>query len=185
MASKPEIYHEKQIKQFCALHTLNNLFQTPNAFTKCSLDQLCEQLSPQLWFNPHRSMLGLGNYDVNVMIAALQSKNYEMIWWDKRRPVFEISMVAVFGLILNISSPSRIGGVTLPFKSKHWIAIRSFNGTYYNLDSKLDNPLPIGNQSQLMEYLKRNLCQEDCELFIITSLSDAVPCVLAEEEDSS
>ena len=32
-------------------------------------------------------MLGLGNYDVNVMMAALQSRHYETVWFDKRRYV--------------------------------------------------------------------------------------------------
>lgn len=35
---------------------------------------------------PHKkSMLGNGNYDVNVIMAALQTKGYEAVWWDKRR----------------------------------------------------------------------------------------------------
>lgn len=34
------IYHEKQVKELCALHALNNLFQEP-FFTKAMLDNLC------------------------------------------------------------------------------------------------------------------------------------------------
>ena len=30
----PSVYHEKQVRQMCALHVLNNLFQDPQAFTK-------------------------------------------------------------------------------------------------------------------------------------------------------
>ena len=41
-ASGTRIYHEKQIKELCALHALNNLFQE-NFFTKTILDQICEQ----------------------------------------------------------------------------------------------------------------------------------------------
>lgn len=33
-----KIYHEKQIRQLCALHALNNLFQDNFAFTKNDLD---------------------------------------------------------------------------------------------------------------------------------------------------
>ncbi len=32
-------------------------------------------------------MLGLGNYDVNVLMAALQLKGYEAMWFDKRKYV--------------------------------------------------------------------------------------------------
>ena len=34
------IYHEKQVKELCALHALNNLFQN-KFFTKQILDELC------------------------------------------------------------------------------------------------------------------------------------------------
>ena len=57
------------------------------AFSKAELDDLCLQLAPDssTWWNPHRSPLGLGNYDVNVMMAALQLKDYQAIWFDKRK----------------------------------------------------------------------------------------------------
>ena len=35
------IYHEKQIKELCALHALNNLFQDGEAFSKQDLDDIC------------------------------------------------------------------------------------------------------------------------------------------------
>ena len=34
------IYHEKQVKELCALHALNNLFQN-KYFTKQTLDEIC------------------------------------------------------------------------------------------------------------------------------------------------
>lgn len=80
-----EIYHEKQIRELCALHALNNLFQSKDAFTKTELDTICHSLSPDNWINPHKSMLGLGNYDINVIMKALQSRGYEAIWFDKRK----------------------------------------------------------------------------------------------------
>lgn len=80
------IYHERQSKQLCALHALNNLFQDPQAFKKHDLDAICKELSPNSRiFNPHRSILGLGCYDVNVIIAALSKKDLDVIWFDKRK----------------------------------------------------------------------------------------------------
>jgi len=35
------IYHEKQSRELCALHALNNLFQDRHAFTKRDLDNIC------------------------------------------------------------------------------------------------------------------------------------------------
>lgn len=43
------------------------------------------RLAPQCVVNPHRSVLGTGNYDVNVIMAALQSRELAAVWWDKRR----------------------------------------------------------------------------------------------------
>ena len=79
------MYHERQSRQLCALHVLNNLFQARDAFTKPELDAICAELAPDAWVNPHKSMLGLGNYDVNVVMTALQNKGYETKWFDKRR----------------------------------------------------------------------------------------------------
>ena len=81
------IYHEKQVRQMCALHVLNNLCQDGEAFTKADLDGICADLDPSSsWlFNPHKSALGLGNYDVNVIMMALQKRGLKALWFDKRR----------------------------------------------------------------------------------------------------
>lgn len=55
------------------------------SFTKVQLDEICRSLSPDEWINPHRSVLGLGNYDVNVILSAVQQKGYEAVWFDKRK----------------------------------------------------------------------------------------------------
>lgn len=85
MQPAKKVYHEKQVRELCALHALNNLFQEKGAFSKNELDSICYNLSPENWINPHKSVLGLGNYDVNVIMRALQIRNYEMIWFDKRK----------------------------------------------------------------------------------------------------
>jgi len=43
------------------------------------------RLAPDTMVNPHKSVLGTGNYDVNVIMASLQHKGYAAVWWDKRR----------------------------------------------------------------------------------------------------
>ena len=35
------VYHERQSKELCALHALNNLFQNEKAYTKKDLDDIC------------------------------------------------------------------------------------------------------------------------------------------------
>ncbi|CAK5099969.1 unnamed protein product [Meloidogyne enterolobii] len=41
-SEKQQIYHEKQRKQLCLLHTLNNLFQR-REFSQQELDEICER----------------------------------------------------------------------------------------------------------------------------------------------
>uniref|UniRef100_A0A8C6F964 Josephin-1 n=1 Tax=Monodon monoceros TaxID=40151 RepID=A0A8C6F964_MONMO len=85
-AAPLQIYHEKQRRELWALHALNNVFQDSNAFTRDTLQEIFQRLSPNTMVTPHKkSMLGNGNYDVNVIMAALQTKGYEAVWCDKRR----------------------------------------------------------------------------------------------------
>lgn len=37
------IYHERQVKELCALHSLNNLLQEKDAFTQKNLDDICSR----------------------------------------------------------------------------------------------------------------------------------------------
>ncbi|KAL7631293.1 UNVERIFIED_CONTAM: hypothetical protein RMT77_018404 [Armadillidium vulgare] len=163
------MYHEKQIKELCALHTLNNLFQDSSAFSKSNLDAICVALSPGNWVNPHKSLLGTGNYDINVIMTALSTKGCGVIWFDKRKDPSIIILEKIVGFIFNIPSEYRIGPVQLPLKRKHWLAIRIFRGMYYNLDSKLDAPQLIGKEEDLMKYLQDELKSKDKELFIVVT----------------
>lgn len=66
-----------------------NLMKELTSFSfLCFSNYLCpNSLAPQCVVNPHRSVLGTGNYDVNVIMAALQSRELAAVWWDKRRSV--------------------------------------------------------------------------------------------------
>lgn len=82
------IYHEKQMKEMCALHALNNLFQE-RFFTKKLLDDLsnalCAEQSSDSWINPNKSVLGTGNYNVSVIMRAVQLKDHECVWFNKNK----------------------------------------------------------------------------------------------------
>lgn len=163
-----QIYHEKQRRELCALHALNNVFQDGSAFTRETLQDIFQRLSPNTMVTPHKkSMLGNGNYDVNVIMAALQTKGYEAVWWDKRRDVSIIALSSVTGLIMNLPSSLSWGPVKLPLKRQHWICIREVGGTYYNLDSKLKLPERIGTEDELRSFLKCQLRGKNCELLLV------------------
>ncbi|CAO2601702.1 Josd1 [Lemmus lemmus] len=42
-AAPPQIYHEKQRRELCALHALNNVFQDSNAFTRETLQDIFQR----------------------------------------------------------------------------------------------------------------------------------------------
>lgn len=82
-------YFERQSLSRCALHALNNLLQSA-AFSVADLNAICEQLTPGKGFrNPHKSMIGLGNWDVNVIMRALQTKDLQVSWFDRRKGQIE------------------------------------------------------------------------------------------------
>ncbi|KAL3051123.1 hypothetical protein OYC64_001407 [Pagothenia borchgrevinki] len=142
----PPIYHEKQRRELCALHALNNVFQDGTAFSRDALQEIYQRLSPSTLVTPHKkSMLGNGNYDVNVIMAALQTRGFEAVWWDKRRDVGSIELSNVTGFILNVPSNLRWGPLMLPLKRQHWMGVREVGGGL--LQPGLQAAQPSANRS--------------------------------------
>ena len=164
-----EVYHEKQSLQLCALHVLNNIFQEQR-FSKADLDKICETLS-QNWINPHRSFFGLGNFDVNVIMFALQEKGFEAKWFDKRRTLSALEMDNIFGFILNVpNSYKALGLIPLPgFSRKHWIALKKLEDGYYNLDSNLKVPLKFSDEQAFKDFIESELAAGGKELLVVVS----------------
>lgn len=164
--SESQIYHERQRLQFCLLHSLNNLFQDKNAFTRESLNSIAEKLvaddpNKETWttplsflLKPHHNTL-TGNYDVNVMIAALEGKGKSVAWHDKRHGASSIDLGAdnLMGVVLNVPV-KRYGGL---WRSRHWVVMRKINGVWYNLDSDLVVPRPFKGEDEVRGFLDQNL----------------------------
>lgn len=171
------IYHEKQVRELCALHALNNVLQC-GEFSEQQLDAICRRLAPGAWLNPHRSLLGTGNFDVNVLMTALQGRGRDARWFDRRRPVSDLVLENIEGLILNLFTEYKLGPFTLPYSRRHWVALRRLRtaglpssepAAYYNLDSKLQVPERIGTEKELVAFLTDKLSSKDVELFAVVS----------------
>ncbi|XP_062368561.1 josephin-2 isoform X2 [Cinclus cinclus] len=160
------LYHERQRLELCALHALNNLLQRP-WLSKAAADSICQRLSPNSRPNPHRSPLGTGNYDINVVMAALGTLGLAAIWWDKRRPLEHLALPRVLGLLLNVPSRVTLGTLSLPLCRPHWLGVRQIRDVFYNLDSKLRSPEVIGDETQLRQFLREVLAKEGSELFLV------------------
>jgi josephin len=151
----------------------NNFFKyflEKGEFTKEKLDAICTNLSPDQYINPHKSVLGLGNYDVNVLMVALESEGMDLTWFDRRKEITagSLELGKIFGLILNIPSDYTFAFITLPIKSRHWICIKKMqDGKYYNLDSKLNSPKCIGAEDNFIKYLQEQMKSNDKELFLV------------------
>ncbi|KAB0377642.1 hypothetical protein FD755_012086 [Muntiacus reevesi] len=152
-AASPQIYHEKQRRELCALQL------SPNATR-----DFPEVISSSYH---KKSMLGNGNYDVNVILAALQTKGYEAVWWDKRRDVGATALTNVMGFIMNPPSSLCWGPLKLPLKRQRCICVREVGGAYDNLDSKLKMPEWTGGESELRKFLKHHLRGKNCELLLV------------------
>ncbi|KAJ4903232.1 Josephin-like protein [Raphanus sativus] len=163
--SEPQIYHERQRLQFCLLHSLNNLFQDKDAFTREGLDSISEELGTDgpcqetwtplsLLVKPHHNTL-TGNYDVNVMIAALEGKGKSVEWHDKRRGAYSINLGAdtLMGIVLNVPVTRYVG----LWRSRRWVVMRKIDGVWYNLDCDLTVPQPFRDEDEVKGFLDQNL----------------------------
>nr|KAF6410641.1 hypothetical protein HJG63_009123 [Rousettus aegyptiacus] len=164
----PSVYHEQQRLELCAVHALNNVLQQ-RLFSQEAADEICKRLAPDSRLNPHRSLLGTGNYDVNVIMAALQGLGLAAVWWDRRRPLSQLALPQVLGLILNLPSPVSLGLLSLPLRRRHWVALRQVDGIYYNLDSKLRAPEALGDEDGVRAFLAAALAQGLCEVLLVVT----------------
>ncbi|KAI3880212.1 hypothetical protein MKW92_002017 [Papaver armeniacum] len=163
MENSSQIYHEKQKLQFCLLHALNNLFQEKDTFTRANLNTVAEQLvlvdpnrENQKWvpliFKQHHNSV-TGNYDINVLISALEQKGKSVVWHDRRNGASSIDLNksedVLMGIILNIPV-IKFRGL---WKSRHWVAVRRIQGVWYNLDSDLNTPHAFRDTDEVKEFL--------------------------------
>ncbi|KAJ3269743.1 Josephin-1 [Borealophlyctis nickersoniae] len=162
------VYHENQRLQLCAQHTLNNLLQRP-AFTQLDLDRISTELAAlgtnASILNPHRSPFGLGDYDVNVIMKALEEVGMDVEWFDRRKDVRDIDLSSLDGIIVNVFS-TRI----LFWKSNHWFAIKKVppeGDTFYNLDSKLSHPKAFASTDELLTFLTELLETREGQIFLV------------------
>ena len=156
---QPKLYHERQRLQLCALHALNSLFQKP-LFTKKILDEIVYGYDKSWCWNEYSTFV-TGNYDLTILLDALKREGYTLRAIDINEPLETVEYKDCFGLLLNIALPTSsfdrlpvIRSFTKP--GRHWLTIKSVDHEfYYDFDSKHAQPVFIGNQTALIEHLKK------------------------------
>jgi josephin len=164
--------------------------QGEHNFTREELNSIADSLEDPLskqpahkamewWpFHSHHNAV-TGNYDVNVLMAALARLGKEVTWVDKRKGIDSCDFATgeIDGAKPGTSSENKLVGFILNvrrnwvgiFPGRHWIAIRKIGGSWYNLDSDLKKPDEfLEGQEQLRMFLKEIWAQQGSELLIVT-----------------
>jgi josephin len=156
------------------MFSMSLLSQEKEFFTRAELDGISESLALtdpnkdkwtplSLIWKPHHNAL-TGNYDVNVLIAALEASKKKVVWHDHRKGASSIDLdaEALVGLMINVSV-KRFRGL---WSGRHWVAIRSVDGVWFNLDSDLSSAKQFQGKEQLIAFLDSVLSQGG-ELMIV------------------
>jgi josephin len=172
------LLQERQHLQHCMKHMLNNLLQRP-AFSTSDMNRLADALSPRhLAVLPRHRTLLLGNYDVNVLEAALAEVGRTLHWHDRRDTEYQrLDFDIVWALIINVSSKGLFGLGLIP--GRHWYGIRKIDEVWYVLDSGLQQPQRIhdlvaadvtGRSSEdlLRLHLQQEAANRDAQVFYVT-----------------
>lgn len=162
--TETEIYLEKQKLLFCAVHAVNNLFQAA-LYSKHDFDEIAKEFAPKAWLNPHKNWLGLGNYDANIVITAIERQGCAVTWWDKRKDINTMELDKYFGIIMNTTSFNILN----IWKPKHWTALRRLHGSekWFHLDSTKLTPQPFETEQDLKVWLTQQMKEKDAELLCV------------------
>uniref|UniRef100_A0A7S1C243 ubiquitinyl hydrolase 1 n=1 Tax=Corethron hystrix TaxID=216773 RepID=A0A7S1C243_9STRA len=146
------IYHERQVAALCGQHALNNLCQTPSAFSVSSLAHIAEQLDAvEMTYMAQNNEGGTrskdylkrlsegsgnvdeaGNFSIQVLRAALENRYGLSLPNIQQKGVGDsVEVTELEGFICN--------------RHSHWFAIRKINGRFWNLDSTKERPEQISH----------------------------------------
>jgi josephin len=152
MPPRKRIHHEQQRKLLCGLHAVNALLQYEYGalYEAADFDDICLLLSPPRCcaFNPHKSPLGLGNYDVNVLLYALSKRGLDGTFHDVRTSLRYAKLDDALGLLINSGES---------FMGRHWYAVRKIEDQWWDLNSLNPGPRVFGNMRQMFDELQEQL----------------------------
>jgi hypothetical protein len=168
-----KLFHEKQWLGHCAIHTLNNLLQEKwmsyEEMTKISekLHQ-ADRISglTEGFFNPYQSFLPYAGYfDIGCIRMALEDKSLflsEHIALTDHIDQFDWTKPTIIGIIINEEI------ISVFWRSCHWIALLKAESGYFNMDSKLPEPIRIAEtHEELKSYLKSKVSTQKCRFFVV------------------
>lgn len=164
-----KLYHEKQSTMQCAIHAVNNMLQK-SVYTKKNFDEIAKELfikekqsqNGEIYINPYKNILGLGNYNISVIEIAFLQMNHCLKWWDKRKEInqFDFKSNDLVGFLINdTGEKSCFRNLFKLVQLNHWYSIKKIEENYFDCDSRLDKPKLFKSIEELkkrMEYIKKN-----------------------------
>jgi len=81
-------------------------------------------------------------------MVALQLKDCQIQWHDQRKSVKEINLDSCLGVLINVEEKGYV------WTSNHWYAIRKYEDVYYDFNSKLQSPVPLGTASETLDHIQ-------------------------------
>lgn len=123
--------------------------------------------------HPHRTIV-FGNWGIHVLELALAQEGKEVQWHDSRNEDIDAKKLrACHFVIVNISTREMfnawIGG-------RHWLGLKCIDGVWFNLDSKLEQPIPVrgtscnappGSLDAVQEFLKMLQNDKDATILFV------------------
>lgn len=159
---KRVVYHEKQQLWRCGLHAVNALLKRP-VYTAADFGAIADSIAPESrmpWSHPHRSVFGLGDYDVNVLMCALEKAGLRAEWLSAKVSLASLleSTKRLRGFLVNVPAmnlPSFLqSATTFLTDRRHWVAVPQYSSHFYLVDSKLP-PSRFSGSAELIRYLER------------------------------
>lgn len=157
----PKVYRERQSRFRCGLHAVNALLKR-RAYTPEALDAIADSLLSQhhttstRFRHPHRSLFAMGDYDVNVLLVALQEKRIETTWLSESTDIRALlTSLNLVGFLINTPSSNifaKLFGLVFE-QNRHWFAIPNYSNSFYVVDSNCDQTTHLSH-SQLVDYIQ-------------------------------
>lgn len=140
MYSRP-VYHQRQKRACCAIHTVKNLSQE-DVFTQEDFNELANEVDEEelkigirTKYDPSNNYdSNDGDYSIEVIMRASKMTNIDLIRIDSE------SEHVLAAKQDHTSADSYVVNIHLTQTMNPWFAIRKFDEGWFNLDSRLNYP---------------------------------------------
>ena len=131
-------------------------------------------------------MLGIGNYDANVMMVLLEREGFQVQWQDNREEVTRQVLeeyysgkqgnIETLGIVVNMPSSSLLAKFVT--RGRHWLTLlyckdendkneEEEQRQWVNLDSELNEPEVIGDMEACVQLLQEWRSKQECHILLV------------------